>query len=698
MESPLASPSSFVPAELVIRNGRKQGTRRPLKAPITIIGSADGCDVRLNVKSVRPVHCIIALGPHGPHLRSAVGKETFVNGTLEALRLLSNGDVIGIGPFEFEVRWMAPLAEAVEDNVQPLPQRAETKTGPAPAAPVDEKRLHGFHRQLADARARFRREREEQATKRERETQQLAAARADLERREIEVARERLRLLDLRKRFIKRWKNHWSTERRRLDSEAERVRRESEQLHDASGKFETERERFRAQVEIENHQVEQGWEQLREAEKRGRMERARQQADLDQRQQALADAEAQALAERDACGLERMRAEHHSADLRIEADGLESRIVNLRAVLLQLEASRAAAALDSGKAPEPAAPLSFDESEPADPAIDQRRAELGRMAEELADQRLALLEQVDRLAMARELWREAEARIVAEMSELAEQLRRREDRIVDHEKAAAFEEDELEKQRATLNQAREHLDGWQSRLEAREAAWKSESTRLQVELNQRDQQAQRRERALTELCRRWSERRRLEVVQLRAEHRRCEKLRMAWTEERSGHDERERKLFEQQRDLAARALVLEQARQRLLETAKKPLLARKRLEWLDRHMRSATSKFEARIQERWQAIVVERGQLEDVFRKATERVAHATTLGREFADRSAEIERREMMIGQRELVLGENQTVWNVQRQIFEREREELRDEIDRLAGLLVDSDGRDVIPLARAA
>jgi hypothetical protein len=33
--------------------------------------------------------------------------------------------------------------------------------------------------------------------------------------------------------------------------------------------------------------------------------------------------------------------EHRSADLRIEADGLESRIVNLRAVLLQLEDRRA---------------------------------------------------------------------------------------------------------------------------------------------------------------------------------------------------------------------------------------------------------------------------------------------------------------------------------------------------------------------
>jgi hypothetical protein len=73
-----ASPEPSAPAELIVRNGRQQGASRPLKVPVTIIGSSKGCDIRLNVESVRPVHCVIALGPEGPHLRSFGAGDTLV--------------------------------------------------------------------------------------------------------------------------------------------------------------------------------------------------------------------------------------------------------------------------------------------------------------------------------------------------------------------------------------------------------------------------------------------------------------------------------------------------------------------------------------------------------------------------------------------------------------------------------------------
>src|SRR5439155_7021877 len=54
--------------ELVVRNGKRKGARLPLRAPVTVIGSADGCDVRLAADGLGPVHCAVVLAPDGPAL------------------------------------------------------------------------------------------------------------------------------------------------------------------------------------------------------------------------------------------------------------------------------------------------------------------------------------------------------------------------------------------------------------------------------------------------------------------------------------------------------------------------------------------------------------------------------------------------------------------------------------------------------
>ena len=41
----MSEPTDPLPAgELVVRNGKRRGTRLPLRGPATVIGSADGCD------------------------------------------------------------------------------------------------------------------------------------------------------------------------------------------------------------------------------------------------------------------------------------------------------------------------------------------------------------------------------------------------------------------------------------------------------------------------------------------------------------------------------------------------------------------------------------------------------------------------------------------------------------------------------
>jgi len=93
--------------ELIVRNGPDRGVSRSLLVPVTLVGSAESCDLRILDETVRAVHCAISVTPDGPHLRS-VGGLTPVNDRPSSSRLLQSGDVVLVGPVELEVLWRLP--------------------------------------------------------------------------------------------------------------------------------------------------------------------------------------------------------------------------------------------------------------------------------------------------------------------------------------------------------------------------------------------------------------------------------------------------------------------------------------------------------------------------------------------------------------------------------------------------------------
>jgi pSer/pThr/pTyr-binding forkhead associated (FHA) protein len=673
-------PTSVVAhAELVVRNGRQRGAKRPLRLPVTIIGSAPGCDIRLVVDSVRPVHCVIANGPQGAHIRSWGATDTFVNGTAILDQPLRDGDVLAVGPFEFELHLVVPLAQAVDESSPPAEEDRE-------------ERYRELRLQLAAARFRFRREKVDH----EAEVERVERRRDDLEYREAQVERERLRLSRLRQRFLKHWKKRWSAARMRHDAAAEQFARERTTFDTENAASEEQRAKFKAHAEVEERRIEHGWETLRAAQISSQKELAKHREEFDQRELSLAERAAALQTESHQLAERGMQIEHHSAQLRIEADGLESRVVNLRAILLQLEAQRAQctqSAVGSIDIPEINAAAEL----PNSASTEARRRELERVAEELADQRRVLGEQIDRLALAREQWRTEEQRLVAEMADDAERLRIREDQIAEHEAAVNFERAQLEKERGNLEQLREGLEIDQARAAANNTVVDSKQACSELELRMQAHQLNRRETALTELCRRWTARRGKEIEQLRTELRRSEKLRMEWTEQRSQFDRQIHAVAETQREQAVQALILERVIQKLLNDADDPLVAQKRLERLDRHLRKALEKGDAELTQRWRTLIEERERLDRLYRESATRIEEAAAAQRLLADRTAETERREYRLTEKEIALAEQLTVWKAQQAIYERERAELRLEIDRLAGLLIESEAP-ILPLARAA
>src|SRR5262249_22279073 len=90
--------------ELIVQNGRLSGAHRPLTLPLTLIGRASECDVRLNVDGIESLHCaLVQDAAGGLHLRHLGSSDTQVNGKTFDGGALQEGDTLTVGPFHFEV-------------------------------------------------------------------------------------------------------------------------------------------------------------------------------------------------------------------------------------------------------------------------------------------------------------------------------------------------------------------------------------------------------------------------------------------------------------------------------------------------------------------------------------------------------------------------------------------------------------------
>jgi pSer/pThr/pTyr-binding forkhead associated (FHA) protein len=90
---------------LVVTYGNTNRKLRPLDRDVVVLGRARNCDVALVSPDVAPVHCLVARVAGGWRLRDCTGRGgTRVNGQAVTDVLLTDGDVLQVGNFSFEVR------------------------------------------------------------------------------------------------------------------------------------------------------------------------------------------------------------------------------------------------------------------------------------------------------------------------------------------------------------------------------------------------------------------------------------------------------------------------------------------------------------------------------------------------------------------------------------------------------------------
>jgi hypothetical protein len=326
-----------------------------------------------------------------------------------------------------------------------------------------------------------------------------------------------------------------------------------------------------------------------------------------------------------------------------------------------------------------------------------RLALLEKLGEELADQRLQLVEHCELLVRVEDNWQHDRADGVAELGDLSlqlhrreEVLRRREQSLHDRERTHESAEQGLRRRYDEVQQEQLRLEGLQVRLNSRERSYEAERQRLLACVRAREALVRGRILAMADLRKQWIERQRQEIRKLRTELEASQAMRARFSALWAEYLRRSAMLEHEERSVAERAHALEHLRLECTGQSQNPAAAERRLE-------------------RW------RRRCAAVSAAATGKLAHERTWLQEEADRlkryGDKLDQQAAALHEQETELLTKRTTWEneqrrtsqaadqlhlelkslrAQRGLYERQLQELRGELERVAQSMLGERGNE--------
>ncbi|HEX4589264.1 MAG TPA: hypothetical protein VH120_05010 [Gemmataceae bacterium] len=552
-------------------------------------------------------------------------------------------------------------------------------------------RLEGQRRQLLElqdqithARAALRQKRAAHAAVAEHEARELTRAREDAAELQRSAKAERRRLIDLRRRLLQRARRHWQANRKAAEAKETELRQQADRLAAERTKFGEQVQQANSHIELEKRRLADAWRQFDRAQRAWQERRtsedtaaAVQVRDLARRAKAVAAAERKTAAEQ-------ADAAQQLADRRQELEQLETRIGNARLRLLEHHAETLA----------PPPPATEDVVSPTLlPAVtatglEQREAQVQRRAEtlalvsdDLADQRLHLAEQVERLLLTQQLWHADRTAALRDLDTFAVRFEARELELDRRGRELQSTRAAVQDEYLAAGQMRLRLEAELAWAESREADRRIRLDAFRAELHARAQVLAAQEDRWRSLLRRWGRRRHEEILRLRAEQQACRQERSEWAAARTVWLRLVAKQREQRRAVAARSLALEQYR----ADAGGPAAA-KRLERLERQW-SAHCETSARDLERLQAtLTAEAVRLDEVSGRVRRDMIAAEARAAILDNRAAEVEREEQLFAAEKARAAGEMLAVRARHEAAELQAAAAREEAERLARLLIDA------------
>jgi myosin protein heavy chain len=744
--TPLTAAGASLPdtGELIVQNGKQSGVRKALKPPLTLIGRASGCDVRLNIDGINALHCAIVQTPEGLVVRDLGSKKgTFINGQAITWHTLQENDLLTVGPFRFRVRppraaagqgtrqYLLHELERLQVEKEALRIQAAAVAAQQAALSEQEARLEQQQRerqrqheqlvghldqkrekilelqdQVREARALLQHERQTLEEQRAEVARQLGLQRREADALHEKARKEHTRLVELRRRLRQRWRKQCEAERVAVERLRDQVERRGRELDEAVERLQRDREdlarqhlALQGEAAASKRELEAGWYLLRQQRKHWQQSRVREEAELQRQRRELVQRTAAVVCCERELAASRRQWEEIRLDLERELEGLNNRVRNQRIKMLEQEqqAVRLRNVLQpSGSQSAPAEGLAIEAvAIPAAPtpqtlpaSVETQLECVERAASEVAEQRRHVAQQLEHLLLLEQTWQQSRCRAIEDLEEIADQFSRREQGLEERVRAVEATECVLRQQQEQVIQQRQHLEGWQGRLVVRESAWEGDSQRLLARVTAGEMQVQRQLGVLGQLRQRWAERWKQKLEVLRTEQERCHGLREQYLSLWEECVNRQSALEQEQRAVAEHALALEQYRLECLGPSANTAEVEERLERWRHRLAGQWAGAERKLAQEREAVVAELAQLRLRAQQMQQQSLELKQREEEIADRRAGWEQEQVVAASvQEKVRQELQCLQEQQR--YDREQiGVLSDEVERLARILLEEDG----------
>jgi hypothetical protein len=229
------------------------------------------------------------------------------------------------------------------------------------------------------------------------------------------------------------------------------------------------------------------------------------------------------------------------------------------------------------------------------------------------------------------------------------------------------------------------LATWRARLVQQTVAWEGEHEQQMEAYRLKCAALDQSLTAVLEIRRQWDEANQGEFAQLQAERADCEALRREWAAAREAWLERGAKLDQMQRSVAEQALALEQYRQECVSQATNPRAAERRLQRLQQRWATQSAHTARDLARQRQQLEEQAAQLQQQQEALGRRLAAVSTREHALLRRRTDWEQQQL-VAEAELRKWRQEVhALQAQRDGAQRQIAELREEIDRLARLLLD-------------
>jgi hypothetical protein len=516
---------------------------------------------------------------------------------------------------------------------------------------------------------------------------------------------ERHRLQALRRRLRKRWKQNFALEQVRLRAGQDQIlknqkeqQQQSEELSQTARALAQERLAFNTSVELGKRELQDAWSALHVHKRQEQEKLTSERLNLEKRTRALEHGTSALARDVQLLADQQNYWQQRKSHLERECEGLENRVRNLRS---RLADDRHALptfmtpATSGWEGEPPGEPGVAARQEPRPP---DRERIVGRLSASLADQRLVLFEQVERLLAAWQGWLSEHASVETELTNRTTLLQEREqslavcDRVMDGLSA------ELQQRHSTLVGAKERLEAKQAELRVEEIQLAKERNCLFAVERAREEQIAAYRAHLVDLRRRWLGRRRQELKAVREELARCETIRSQLITILQANSQRSSSIECEARRLAEKALALEEYKLETLGQAPDAARAEQRIRRLRRRWSHMYAASERRVLRERQVLVNEAARLDQLGKHLGQQAEKLVSREAELFDQQTNRETGEVKV--EELLAKQVAEIGSlrIHLQMAERQTGQLGDEIERLIHVLIPDDSPPALSLIRAA